>query len=119
MATAWVRLTWAAAARLFAFFLFIPFMNRPENGSSMRSIANAITVEWKDGNKIDEIAVEYPIGHRRRRNDAVPLLVDKFRANAATQLPTERVESLSQLTLDPGGLDGMPAAAFMDRWIAA
>ena len=44
-----------------------------------RSIANAITVEFKDSSKTREVVVEYPIGHRRRRREGIPVLVEKFR----------------------------------------
>ncbi|KMQ72788.1 2-methylcitrate dehydratase [Candidatus Burkholderia pumila] len=52
-----------------------------------RSIANALTVEFKDGSKLDEVAVEYPIGHKRRCDDGIPLLVEKFRTNLARRFP--------------------------------
>jgi 2-methylcitrate dehydratase len=46
-----------------------------------RSIANALTVEFKDGKKLKEIVVEYPIGHKRRRKEGMPVLVEKFKTN--------------------------------------
>src|SRR5262249_17676952 len=48
-----------------------------------RSIANGITIEFRDGGRIDEVVVEYPIGHRRRRKEGTPLLEAKFEANLA------------------------------------
>src|SRR2546421_12934153 len=48
-----------------------------------RSIANAITIEFADGNRAREAVVEYPIGHRRRRKEGIPLLIEKFKTNLA------------------------------------
>src|SRR3990172_8444640 len=52
-----------------------------------RAIANALTVEFNDGKKLKEIAVEYPIGHKRRRKEGIPLLEAKFRTNLARRFP--------------------------------
>lgn len=46
-----------------------------------RAIANAITLEFTDGSRFEEVVVEYPIGHARRRNDGMPKLVEKFKIN--------------------------------------
>lgn len=48
-----------------------------------RSIANAVTVQLQDGSRLDEIVVEYPIGHKRRREEGIPELVRKFETNVA------------------------------------
>ena len=44
-----------------------------------RSIGNAITLELNDGTVLDEILVEYPVGHKRRRAEGTPLLMAKFK----------------------------------------
>jgi len=59
-----------------------------------RSIANAIQVFFSDGSRTDQVAVEYPIGHRRRREDGIPLLEDKFRNNLATRFNGQRCEQI-------------------------
>lgn len=46
-----------------------------------RAIANAITLEFTDGSRFEEVVVEYPIGHARRRHDGMPKLVEKFKIN--------------------------------------
>jgi 2-methylcitrate dehydratase len=48
-----------------------------------RSIANALTIEFENGSVFDEVVVEYPIGHARRRTDGIPLLLEKFKVNVA------------------------------------
>src|SRR3979411_894113 len=55
-----------------------------------RSIANALTVEFKDGSKLEEVGCEYPIGHKRRRKKGMPMLVEKFRTNLARRFPESR-----------------------------
>ena len=62
-----------------------------------RSIANAVQVYFEDGSTTDRIEIEYPLGHRRRREEAAPLLFEKFRANAATRLTAARVAQLEKL----------------------
>ena len=55
-----------------------------------RSIANALTVEFKDGKKLKEVVVEYPIGHKRRRKEGMPVLVEKFKTNLARRFPPKQ-----------------------------
>ena len=62
-----------------------------------RSIANAVQVFFDDGSSTDEVEVEYPLGHRRRRPEALPLLFEKLRSNLAGHFPPERVESIVRL----------------------
>ena len=57
-----------------------------------RSIANGLTVELKDGTKLPEVMVEYPIGHRRRRKEGMPVLVEKFKTNLGSPVPLEAAE---------------------------
>ena len=52
-----------------------------------RAIANALKVEFNDGTALDEVVCEYPIGHKRRREDGIPLLEAKFRTNLARRFP--------------------------------
>jgi 2-methylcitrate dehydratase len=79
-----------------------------------RSIANAVQVRFKDGSSTENVTVEYPIGHRRRREDAKPLLVDKFRANIGTQLDAARVDQLTALFGDQAKLEAMAIDELMD-----
>src|SRR3989449_3060425 len=62
-----------------------------------RSIANAVQVFFIDGTKTDKVEVEYPVGHRRRRAEGIPLLLQKFKSNAATRFPAERVQKILSL----------------------
>ncbi len=82
-----------------------------------RSIANAVQVRFKDGSSTENVTVEDPIGHRRRREDAKPLLVEKFRANVATQLDDERVERLTELFGDQAAVGAMAVDDLMDMLV--
>ena len=62
--------------------------------SDKRSISNAIQIFFNDGSSTEKIEVEYPIGHRRRREQGIPLLVEKFERNLRTQFSDSRVESI-------------------------
>ena len=78
-----------------------------------RSIANAVQVEFSDGSRSERIEVEYPLGHRRRRDEARPLLFQKFRSNAATRLSREAADRLVELFEDPPGLDATAVTDFV------
>jgi len=67
-----------------------PQFTRDYHDPDKRSIANALTVTLKDGTVVPEVVVEYPIGHKRRRTDGMPLLEAKFRTNVARRFDTER-----------------------------
>jgi 2-methylcitrate dehydratase len=79
-----------------------------------RSIANAIQVFFADGSKTPQVAVEYPVGHRRRRKEGVPLLESKFRTNLARRYPPKRQQAIIELCGNAGRLDATPVNEFMD-----
>jgi len=83
-----------------------------------RSIANAVQVFFKDGSSTEKVAVEYPIGHRRRRADGMPLLVKKFAANLATRLPPAQCQAIMDLCLDAERLCSTRADKFTDMFAA-
>ncbi len=78
-----------------------------------RSIANALQVFFRDGSATERVEVEYPLGHRRRRSEALPLLVEKARANMTSRLPAELTEALIGLCLDREKLGAMTVDEFM------
>src|SRR5439155_4100854 len=79
-----------------------------------RSIANALTIEFKDGSKLEEVVVEYPIGHKRRRRQGMPLLVEKFRTNLARRFPPQQQKAILDLCMDAGRLEATPVNEFVD-----
>jgi len=82
-----------------------------------RSIGNALQVFFKDGSHTDRVAVEYPIGHRRRRADGIPLLKAKFERSIAKRLPPDRCEKILGLFDDQQRLEAAPVHEFVDLWI--
>ena len=81
-----------------------------------RSIANALTVEFNDGTKLDELVVEYPIGHKRRRKDGIPLLEAKFRTNVARIFPEKRQKQILTVSLDQAALEALPVNDYVDLY---
>ena len=79
-----------------------------------RSIANAVQIFFKGGTGTDKIEVEYPIGHRRRRKEGIPLLLEKFRASLATCFPQPQAQKVLELCLDARRLDATPVPVFME-----
>lgn len=79
-----------------------------------RSIANAIQVFFSDGSSTERIEVEYPIGHRRRREEGIPLLEEKFRANLATRFPAQRCQAIFSLCKDQQTLEATPVHRFVE-----
>ncbi len=79
-----------------------------------RSIANAIQVFFKDGSTSENIAVEYPIGHRRRRGEGIPELVKKFKVNLARRFDAKKQENILALCLEQSKLEATPVNIFVD-----
>ncbi|MDE1465755.1 bifunctional 2-methylcitrate dehydratase/aconitate hydratase [Spartinivicinus poritis] len=79
-----------------------------------RSIANAMQVFFRDGSKTEQVTVEYPVGHRRRREEGIPLLLEKFKQNLQTRYPAQRVEQIYQLCQNHQQLLETPVNEFMD-----
>ena len=79
-----------------------------------RSIANAVQIFFKDGSKTEQIAVEYPVGHRRRRAEGMPLLMKKFEANLASRFAPDQCDKILKLCRDATKLDATPVSEFTD-----
>lgn len=82
-----------------------------------RSIANAIQIFFKDGSHSAKVEVEYPLGHRRRREEGIPLLVEKFAANLSTRFPAKRADAILALCQDEPRLAATPVHSFMDMLV--
>jgi 2-methylcitrate dehydratase len=82
-----------------------------------RSIANAFTVEFKDGKKLPEIVCEYPIGHKRRRKEGMPLLVEKFKTNLARRFPVKQQKAILDLCNNANKLASTPVHEFVDMFV--
>lgn len=82
-----------------------------------RSIANAVQVFFTDGKATDRVEVEYPVGHRRRRKEGIPLLIKKAKDNLATQFDAKLTEALVKMFDDRAALEKMDASEFVTAWV--
>ena len=83
-----------------------------------RSIANSLTLTFRDGTTLTE-TVEYPLGHRRRRSEGIPLLEEKFRTNLAAGLPRQQQQAILEASLDQQALERMPVQEYVDLYASA
>ncbi len=81
-----------------------------------RSIANSIQVFFSDGSQTDCVTVEYPIGHRTRRSEGKPVLLEKFKRNVGTHFSAEKTDALFNVMQDEAQLNDMPVTQFMALW---
>lgn len=77
-----------------------PQFTKDYHDPDKRSIANALTVIFKDGSKSDEVTIEYPLGHKRRREEGMPLLIEKYRTNLARIFDADQSAKIAKTTLD-------------------
>lgn len=82
-----------------------------------RSIANALTVELNDGTVLDEVVVEYPIGHKRRREEGIPELIKKYKVNLARKFPQKQQDHILKNSLDFDVLSNLNVNEFMDLFV--
>jgi 2-methylcitrate dehydratase len=94
-----------------------PQFTKDYHDPEKRSIANAMTITFKDGTTTEEIAIEYPVGHKRRREEGLPLLVKKYRTNLARIFAPEQQERIASLTLDYAKLSATPVNEVLDLFV--
>ena len=94
-----------------------PEFTRAYHDQEKRAIANGLTVEFEDGSRLDEVVIEYPIGHRLRREEGLPFLEEKFRANIARRFSQKRQQTIIALCLDQQKLVSSPVNEFVDLFV--
>ncbi|MEX3526441.1 MAG: bifunctional 2-methylcitrate dehydratase/aconitate hydratase [Burkholderia sp.] len=94
-----------------------PQFTKDYHDPDKRAIANALTVEFDDGTVLDEVVVDYPLGHCRRRAEGIPLLVEKFRSNLARRFPAKQQQAILDVSLDPARLAAMPVNEYVDLYV--
>jgi 2-methylcitrate dehydratase len=82
-----------------------------------RSIANALTIELADGTILPEVVVEYPIGHKRRRAEGIPLLLEKFRANLARRFDAAQQQRILDASSEQSKLESMPVDNYVSLFV--
>ena len=93
-----------------------PRFTRDYHDPEKRSIANRLVLELNDGTVLEE-TVEYPIGHRRRREEGLPLLVEKFKRNLRRRYNEAQQQRILDASLDPARLDAMPVHEYVDLYL--
>jgi len=93
-----------------------PQFTRDYHDPEMRSIANALRVELNNGEILEETA-EYPVGHRRRRSEGLPLLVEKFKTNLRRRFPPAQQQRILDASLDRARLESMPVNEYVDLYV--
>ena len=83
-----------------------------------RSIPNALQIFFKDGSSTNKVEVEYPLGHRRRRKEGIPILIEKFKSNLKTQFSGSRSEAILSLCSNQTKLESTSVIDFMDLLVA-
>src|SRR5271163_4446514 len=94
----------------------VPQFTADYHDPEKRSIANSLQVELADGTKLEE-TVEYPIGHKRRREEGIPLLVEKFKTNLARRFPEGQQAKILDVSLDQTTLDNIPVPEYVDLYV--
>ena len=94
-----------------------PKFSRDYLDPSKRSIANSITLVFDDGSKSEKITVEYPVGHRNRREEGIPLLLDKFEAAIKSYYPSNQSDDILNSFLDMENLSNMSVNEMMDKLV--
>ncbi|EAU91641.2 2-methylcitrate dehydratase [Coprinopsis cinerea okayama7 len=84
-----------------------------------RSIGNALLVELNDGTVLDEVEIEYPVGHKRRRAEGTPLLMAKFERHIAEHFDAAHQKEILDLVTNPEELAKLPVDKFTDLFVKA
>lgn len=90
--------------------------SRDYHDPDKRSIANSMKIVFKDGSETDTIAIEYPIGHKRRREEGIPVLLSKFERNLKTRFNAQQCNAIVKAMSDTNLLAAMPVTDFMALW---
>ncbi len=94
-----------------------PQFTKDYHDPEKRSIANALTVTLNDGTVLPEVVCEYPIGHRRRRQEGIPVLEAKFRTNLLRRFPAKQTAAILALCKDQQRLEDTPVNEFVDMFV--
>lgn len=91
--------------------------SRDYHAPDKRSIANSIRLVFKDGTESELVTIEYPIGHKRRQEEGLPVLLAKFKRNLNTRFSTDKTEEIIRKMNDTNSLATMSVVDFMAMWV--
>ena len=95
-----------------------PEFTRDYLDPAKRSIGNSVQVFFRDGSSTERVTVEYPVGHRRRRAEGIPLLLEKFAKNLRGRIPSRQADAILTLCADRAVLETTPVCRFMDLFVS-
>ena len=93
-----------------------PQYSRDYHDPEKRSIANSLRMELEDGTLLEE-TVEYPIGHKRRRKEGIPLLIEKFKRNLARRFAPEQQQRILAASVNREHLESLPVSEYVDLYV--
>ena len=96
-----------------------PEFSRDYLAADKRAIGNAVQVFFADGSATERVVVDYPIGHRRRRDEGIPKLQEKFERNLATHFTPAQCARIVAACADQARFEALPVADFMALWVAS
>ena len=91
-----------------------PDFTRDYADPDKRFIGNSVEVLFRDGSSSGKVSIDYPIGHRERRGEGIPILLEKFEQAVRGQLPAKRVDQILTLTQDTSRFEATPIHRFVD-----
>jgi 2-methylcitrate dehydratase len=94
----------------------VPQFTQDYHDPAMRSIANSLRIVLEDGTELER-TVEFPIGHRRRRAEGLPLLIEKFKTNLKRRFDEAKQERILEASLDRGRLEQMAVTEYVDLYV--
>jgi 2-methylcitrate dehydratase len=96
-----------------------PVFTQDYYAADKRYIGNAVQVFFKDGTMSQRVSVDFPIGHRKRRAEGMPVLVKKFESSVAAHFQAKQTESIKAMFSDQRALASMPVSDFVAKLVTA
>ena len=82
-----------------------------------RAIGNSVQVFFNDGSKTERLAIDYPVGHRRRREEGIPLLIKKFENSLLDHFDPQQAEKINKACSEQQKLESIMVKDFVDLWV--
>lgn len=94
-----------------------PALTEAYHDPNRRAIPNALTIVFKDGTQLDELQVDYPVGHARRREEGIPMLEAKFRRNLALRFPAKQQQAIDTISSHQNELEAMSVDDYVGLYV--
>jgi 2-methylcitrate dehydratase len=94
-----------------------PQFTKDYHDENLRTIPNALTVTLNDGTVLDEVVVEAPLGHRIRREEAKPVILEKYKRHLGPHFSEAKVKELVELGNDRAKLENMAVDEYVDLYV--